>query len=291
MYPEQISALLPLLLYGAVFIVIGALILGRIIVNFPLASLKFMLDVPELFLNPVSFLIKMLRLISLLQLLKWLNTKVEERCFDEVSPLTLPEIFIILLSSGFLLISSPSEIILEELAIIGFFSTLIMYKVLTVKYIKSLIRQAKFCERAADNAYKRGSISTTLSKLRKALDIYNKPLLFDKHRFALERAKLFEQIGIVLYNDYQTDKALDYFRDALNIYTEPQLIFDEAKLMKCHIKAITNSAKILTKIGQRGAAWKRYEFIYELTGKSIIPSSAFKKSLKKPDWTQGFNKA
>jgi tetratricopeptide (TPR) repeat protein len=288
---EQILALLPLLLHGAVIIVIGALILGKIIVNFPLASLKFMLDVPELLLNPFNFLIKMLRLISLLQLLKWLNTKVEERCFDEVSPLTLPEIFIILFSSAFLLISSPSEIILEELAIIGFFSALIIYKVLTVKYIKSLIRQAKFCERAADNAYKRGSIPTTLSKLRNALDIYKKPLLLDKHRFALERAKLFEQIGIVLYNDYQTDKALDYFRDALNIYREPQLIFDEAKLMKCHIKAITNSAKILTKMGRRGAAWKRYEFIYELTGKSIIPSSAFKKSLKKPDWTQGFNKA
>jgi len=40
MSPEQISALLPLLLYGAVFIVIGAFILGIIIVNFPLASLK-----------------------------------------------------------------------------------------------------------------------------------------------------------------------------------------------------------------------------------------------------------
>jgi tetratricopeptide (TPR) repeat protein len=243
MSPEQLSEFLPFLLHGAIIIVIGALILGKIIVNFPLAFLKFMLYIPELIINPASFLIKMLRLISLLQLLKWLNTKVEERCFDEVLPLTLPEIFIILFSSTFLLISSPSEIILEELAIIGFFSAWMIYKVLSIKYIQSVARRAKLFERGAQNASKRGLIKLALSLLHKALALREKPLLLDHPRLNPDRAKCFEQMGIVLYEDYQTKKALNYFSKAFDIYKEP-LYLDESKPIKSHAKALKESMKI-----------------------------------------------
>jgi len=275
---HQILALFPLLLLSFAMLVLCVFIFTRYFLNFPMLCLKLLLEIPELFINPIKFLTKIVHILSLQHLLTWLLTKVEEFCFNEVKPIIYGEAFIILLCTSFLFIFYPSAIILEGVALITVFFGLFAYKFLIIKYqIKPAVKRAKLFERAALNAYKRGFIQMTFSQFEKALAIYNQPAIANNFRFDIDRAKLFEQIGIVLYNKRRSKQASRYFSQAFDIYQEPH-DFENAKLMKVHIRALKTGANILLEMGRRKDAWKRYKLIYELTGVSAIPENAFNQS-------------
>jgi tetratricopeptide (TPR) repeat protein len=273
---EYILGLTHLLLFLFSIVTIVALILGRLIVNFPGLFLKLLEGIFEIIFTSVAFLIvKMLRLIALQYLFSFLFKQLEERCFsNKPNPITYGSAVVVLFCIFFLVIS-PGELFAEEIAMMVAFLLLLIDKISAIKRTKSFLSEAKLFEKAAKKAYEQGQLYDTLAHYGKALDIYKMPLIVQNTRWDVDRAKLLEKMAIVLYNDNQLEKALMRLHQALDIYKKPH-IAKERTLKRYHVRVLRESASILRELGRRNEALKRYELISELTGNSVaVPKDFF----------------
>ena len=305
---ESIVGLLYLLLSVFGGVVIFALILGRLIVNYPGWFFKLLEISFELFCATLTFfVVKLLRLLTLQYFFSFLSHLLEEhylgdkagnnrRNFKKLrhgNKLSFSEriarkLFVVMSFSqansmiygcflfGLLgiLFMLPGSFGVEEMAIIVVFSLLVIDKISALKRTKSLIQEAKQFENSARRAYHNERLYDTLAQYHKALDIYKMPLLVKNPRLDAKRAKLLEKIGVALYKEVQLDKALMRFNQALDIYKKTH-IADEPTFLKDRVRVLKNSAIILRQLGRRNEALIRYQLISKLTGKPAVPKDLF----------------
>jgi tetratricopeptide (TPR) repeat protein len=272
---EYILGLTHLLLFSFGIVTIVALILGRLIVNFPGLFLKLLEGIFEILFTSIVFLVvKMLRLIALQYLFSFLFKQLEERCFSKPNPITYGSAAVVLFCVFFLVIS-PGELFAEEIALMVAFLLLLIDKISAIKRTKSFLSEAKLFEKAAIKAYEQGKLYDTLAYYGKALDIYKMPLIVQNTRWDVDRAKLLEKMAIVLYKTHQLEKALMRLHQALDIYKKPHLA-KKHTLRNSHVRVLRESATILRELGRRNEALKRYELISQLTGNSVaVPKDFF----------------
>ncbi|MDM8559974.1 tetratricopeptide repeat protein [Candidatus Parabeggiatoa sp. HSG14] len=271
---EYVAGLFHLLLTASGIVIILALILGRLIVNFPGLFLSFLSIILEIPFGIIGFLIRLLRMFALQHLLNWIIDMVDKHYFKKMK-MGFVQISILLACILFVVIS-PGEFSAEEVTLVAIFLLLFAYKIITTfvhrhkikaeETISSDVVHAKRLEKAAFRSYQVGFMSDSLDQYTHALEIYKNPLLIKESSLNINRAKVLEKIGIVLYKDEQLNIALVRFNQALDIYKKKPLA-DNPFFMKDRIRVLKESVIILRQLGRRDEASKRYEFISELMGK------------------------
>ncbi|MCK5719109.1 MAG: hypothetical protein KAH84_04065 [Thiomargarita sp.] len=264
---QLFSSITYFLLLGFSFVVVATYIIARFIVFHPIAFLNFIWKIPLLIKNPIICFIEILRMLALKQLLTWISGQIEAYCFKDKELIALREIFLILSCVGTLIFLSPSEIILEEIFVIAFFSIGIFYKIYLTKQQIKEVKMAKKYEKLAIKIYKYGCIKPTMKQFNKAYLIYQQPNILNNTRFDLDRALLFDNMALFSYKNREYRKASKFWDKAFSIYKKTD-DFDGIYFNKL-IKALKQSRHVLSQIQlYRKQAYKRSKLIYELTGET-----------------------
>jgi tetratricopeptide (TPR) repeat protein len=238
------------------------IILPRIILSgvlFRLMSKGFdVLDVP------IDLTIRILREHALQRVLNWILSKIEEYVLQKVFSITYTQLLLLSTSLLFLAIT-PGHILPAEVITLLSFMLLVIEKVYVIKLAKTAMQRAKKLEGLAVKLDKRGEFGFALEEYSKALDVYRQSLLLKNPILDGERVKLLEHMAILLYKMDSFDKALIRYNQALDLYKRPHIL--NYTTVDDRARVLQNSANLLYELGRRREAQKRYDLIYELTGR------------------------
>jgi tetratricopeptide (TPR) repeat protein len=274
---EYLTELMHLLLILSGILIVAAMMLSNLIVNFHHFFLRFVSVLLSIIGPPIEILFRILRLLVLEFLFNLVLAQLGKLRSHSAKSIG----FILIASLVYLLLLITFQrASLEGIIVLTIFLLLIVDKMFAIKRTKLLLEEVRRLERAAMRASQRRRWYDTLTHFGNALNIYKLPLLAQNPNLDADRADLLEKMGIVLYKDDQFEKALLRFHQALDIYKKPHLVKNIA-LRKRRVKVLKETAEILYELGRRDEAMKRYELISELVGKSAIPKGFFVRNRRK----------
>lgn len=215
---------------------------------------------------PLDLAIRILRELALQRILNWILSKFEEYALQKVFSITYLQLLIIGTCILFLAVT-PGHILPAEVITLSSFVLLVIEKIYTLRLAKTAMQHAKELEKQAAELEKCYEFGLALDEYSNAFDVYRHSLLLRNPILDGERVKLLEKMATLLYKLESYDKALTRYNQALDLYKKPHIL--NYTTVKDRARVLQKSADLLFELGRRREAQKRYELIYELTGRQV----------------------